>query len=61
MNTLASQEGVYRNIDWTAEAATVFWGPNIYTDPNFKIPDDTRSEIQSTSHRCPKLDSYVGR
>lgn len=61
MNALASQEGVYRNIDWTTEAAPDFLGPDIYTDPNFKIPDDTRSEIQSTSHRCPKLDSYVGR
>ncbi|KAK1777157.1 hypothetical protein QBC45DRAFT_198800 [Copromyces sp. CBS 386.78] len=58
MNTLASQEGVYRNIDWTAEAATDFWCPNIYTDPNFKIPDDTRSEIQRIFAAIEQVWSY---
>lgn len=54
-NTLSSQDGVYRNIDWSAQAATDFWGAA--GSPPWKIPDDTRAEIQSTSPQKPKLDS----
>jgi hypothetical protein len=41
--TLAQQQSVYNNIDWTSQAATDFWGPS---SGDNVVPDDTRKEIQ---------------
>lgn len=45
MQKLAAQDGVYKNINWDGTAATDFWGPA--TSSQFRVPDDTRSEIQA--------------
>jgi hypothetical protein len=45
---LAQQNSVYKNLDWTSQAATDFWGPG---SGEKVIPDNTRAEIKRTSRR----------
>jgi hypothetical protein len=44
-HTLVSQNGVHSNIDWAHAAAVDFFGPSA---GKYRIPDDTRKEIQRT-------------
>lgn len=41
-HTLANQDSVYKNIDWSENIARDFWGPS--TGPN-AIPDSRKTEI----------------
>lgn len=41
---LASQEELYKDIDWTSQAALDIWGHS--TDPRKQLSDDTKAEIK---------------
>lgn len=41
--TLAQQDGVAKNIDWSSQAAFDFWGSSV---GKYKIPDSRKAEIQ---------------
>lgn len=44
-NKIASQDGLYKNIDWNSQAAKDIWG---HGAGNKAIPDDVKDQIKRT-------------
>ncbi|KAL9124459.1 MAG: hypothetical protein Q9217_006211 [Psora testacea] len=52
---LAQQPELYNNIDWSDQVIKDFFGPN---SNNYKIPDDTRAEIQQIYAAAQQVYNY---
>ncbi|KAL8720304.1 MAG: hypothetical protein Q9225_002816 [Loekoesia sp. 1 TL-2023] len=52
---LAQQPELYNNIDWNDQVIKDFFGPN---SNNYKIPDDTRAEIQQIYAAAQQVYNY---